>query len=45
MWDAGWYELVEEKRDGSVIVRLHGRRLEGTRALVPVDVGGVPITC
>jgi len=30
IWDRGTYELVEEKRDGSLTVRLHGQRLEGT---------------
>ena len=35
IWDRGTYELVEEKRDGGLTVRLHGERLEGTWTLVP----------
>ena len=40
LWDRGTYELVEEKRDGGMTVRLHGVRLEGTWALVPAKLGG-----
>src|SRR6266516_1450470 len=40
IWDRGTYELVEEKRDGSLTVRLHGERLEGTWALVPAHLSG-----
>ena len=29
IWDHGTYELVEEKKDGGLTVRLHGERLEG----------------
>ena len=29
IWDRGTYELVEEKRDGGLTVRLHGERLDG----------------
>ena len=29
IWDHGTYELLEEKRDGGLTVRLHGERLEG----------------
>src|SRR6201992_2780904 len=29
IWDRGTYELVEEKPDGGLTVRLHGERLEG----------------
>ena len=29
LWDRGTYELVEEKRDGGLTVRLHGERLDG----------------
>ncbi len=42
IWDRGTYELVEEKRDGGLTVRLHGRRLEGTWALVPAGLSGDP---
>jgi bifunctional non-homologous end joining protein LigD len=40
IWDRGTYELVEEKRDGGLTVRLHGDRLEGTWALVPAKLDG-----
>jgi bifunctional non-homologous end joining protein LigD len=40
IWDAGTYELVEEKRDGGLTVRLHGNRLEGLWALVPAKLSG-----
>src|SRR5581483_2268484 len=40
IWDRGTYELVEEKRDGGLTVRLHGARLEGTWALVPAHLSG-----
>jgi bifunctional non-homologous end joining protein LigD len=40
IWDRGTYELVEEKRDGGLTVRLHGERLEGTWALVPAHLSG-----
>ena len=36
----GTYELVEEKRDGGLTVRLHGERLEGTWTLVPAKLDG-----
>jgi bifunctional non-homologous end joining protein LigD len=42
IWDSGTYELVEEKRDGGLTVRLHGRRLEGTWTLVPAKLDGDP---
>jgi bifunctional non-homologous end joining protein LigD len=42
IWDTGTYELVEEKRDGGLTVRLHGKRLEGTWALVPAKLSGDP---
>ena len=35
IWDRGTYELVEEKHDGGLTVRLHGERLQGTWTLVP----------
>ena len=40
IWDSGTYELVEEKRDGGLTVRLHGSRLEGTWTLVPAHLDG-----
>ncbi len=40
IWDRGTYELVEEKKDGGLTVRLHGERLEGTWALVPAHLSG-----
>src|SRR6266487_217948 len=42
LWDSGTYELVEEKRNGGLTVRLHGKRLEGTWALVPAKLDGDP---
>ena len=40
IWDNGAYELVEEKRDGGLTVRLHGERLQGTWTLVPAKLDG-----
>jgi bifunctional non-homologous end joining protein LigD len=40
IWDSGTYELVEEKPNGGLTVRLHGTRLEGTWALVPAHLSG-----
>jgi bifunctional non-homologous end joining protein LigD len=42
IWDEGTYELLEEKRDGGLTVRLHGRRLEGAWTLVPANLDGNP---
>ena len=42
IWDRGTYELVEEKRDGGLTVRLEGKRLNGTWALVPAKLSGDP---
>ncbi len=42
IWDSGTYELVEEKRDGGLTVRLHGSRLEGAWTLVPANLDGNP---
>jgi len=42
IWDRGTYELVEEKKDGGLTVRLHGDRLDGTWALVPAKLSGDP---
>ena len=40
IWDNGTYELLEEKRDGGLTVRLHGKRLEGVWTLVPAKLDG-----
>jgi bifunctional non-homologous end joining protein LigD len=40
IWDRGTYELLEEKKDGGLTVRLHGERLDGTWALVPAHLSG-----
>jgi bifunctional non-homologous end joining protein LigD len=40
IWDSGTYELLEEKKDGGLTVRLHGKRLEGTWTLVPAHLDG-----
>jgi len=40
IWDNGTYELVEEKADGGLTVRLHGKRLEGTWTLIPAHLDG-----
>jgi bifunctional non-homologous end joining protein LigD len=40
IWDSGTYELVEEKKDGGLTVRLHGRRLDGTWTLIPARMSG-----
>jgi bifunctional non-homologous end joining protein LigD len=42
IWDRGTYDLVEEKRDGGLTVRLHGERLNGTWTLVPAKLDGDP---
>jgi bifunctional non-homologous end joining protein LigD len=40
IWDNGTYELVEEKKDGGLTVRLEGKRLRGLWALVPAKLSG-----
>jgi len=40
IWDSGTYELVEEKPNGGLTVRLHGKRLDGVWALVPAHLDG-----
>jgi len=40
IWDKGTYELVEEKRDGGLTVRLHGKKLDGTWTLIPAHMDG-----
>jgi bifunctional non-homologous end joining protein LigD len=42
IWDNGTYELLEQKRNGGLTVRLHGKRLRGTYALVPARLSGDP---
>jgi bifunctional non-homologous end joining protein LigD len=42
IWDRGTYELVDEKRDGGLTVRLHGERLDGIWTLVPAKLDGNP---
>ena len=42
IWDKGTYELLDEKKDGGLTVRLHGERLRGTWALVPAKLSGDP---
>ena len=40
IWDTGTYELLDEKKNGGLTVRLHGERLEGTWALIPAHLSG-----
>jgi bifunctional non-homologous end joining protein LigD len=40
IWDAGTYELLEEKRNGGLTVRLYGKKLDGVWGLVPARLGG-----
>ena len=40
IWDDGTYELVSEKRNGELTVRLHGERLQGLWTLVPAHLDG-----
>jgi bifunctional non-homologous end joining protein LigD len=42
IWDHGTYELLDEKKDGGLTVRLEGKRLRGTWALVPAKLSGDP---
>jgi len=42
IWDAGTYELIDEKRDGGLTVRLDGERLRGVWTLVPASLEGDP---
>ena len=42
IWDRGTYELVEEKADGGLTVRLDGKRLQGLWTLVPAKLDGDP---
>src|SRR5438874_8594626 len=40
IWDSGTYELLEEKKNGGLTVRLKGERLDGTWALIPAHLNG-----
>jgi bifunctional non-homologous end joining protein LigD len=40
IWDSGTYELLEEKPDGGLTVRLDGERLQGVWTLVPARLSG-----
>ena len=40
IWDSGTYELLEEKQNGGLTVRLHGSKLRGTWSLVPAHLSG-----
>jgi len=40
IWDSGTYELLDEKRNGGLTVRLHGKKLNGVWALVPAHLDG-----
>ena len=42
IWDRGTYELLEEKRDGGLTVRLAGERLDGVWSLIPARLDGDP---
>jgi bifunctional non-homologous end joining protein LigD len=42
IWDNGTYELLEEKRDGGLTVRLEGKKLDGVWTLVPAKLSGDP---
>ena len=42
IWDRGTYELLEEKRNGGLTVRLDGERLDGVWTLVPARLDGDP---
>jgi bifunctional non-homologous end joining protein LigD len=42
IWDRGTYDLVEEKKDGGLTVRLDGERLRGLWTLVPARLDGDP---
>jgi bifunctional non-homologous end joining protein LigD len=42
IWDKGTYELLEEKKNGGLTVRLDGERLQGTWTLVPAKLSGDP---
>src|SRR5580765_3042561 len=45
LWDTGTYDLVEEKKNGGLTVRLHGERLDGVWALIPARLDGKEQNC
>jgi bifunctional non-homologous end joining protein LigD len=42
IWDTGTYEVLDQKKNGGLTVRLEGKRLQGTWALVPAKLSGDP---
>jgi bifunctional non-homologous end joining protein LigD len=42
IWDRGTYELLEEKRNGGLTIRLQGERLAGVWTLIPARLDGDP---
>ena len=42
IWDRGTYEVLEEKRNGGLTVRLRGERLDGVWTLIPAHLDGDP---
>jgi bifunctional non-homologous end joining protein LigD len=42
IWDRGTYDLLEEKENGGLTVRLRGERLDGVWTLVPASLDGDP---
>jgi bifunctional non-homologous end joining protein LigD len=42
IWDRGTYEVLEEKKNGGLTVRLDGERLDGVWTLVPARLDGDP---
>jgi bifunctional non-homologous end joining protein LigD len=40
IWDSGTYELLEQKPNGGLTVRLKGNKLQGVWALVPAHLSG-----
>jgi bifunctional non-homologous end joining protein LigD len=40
IWDTGTYELLEQKPNGGLTVRLNGKKLQGVWALVPAHLNG-----
>jgi len=40
IWDRGTYELLEEKGDGGLTVKLDGERLDGVWTLIPAHLDG-----
>jgi bifunctional non-homologous end joining protein LigD len=40
IWDSGTYELLEEKKNGGLTVKLEGKKLQGVWALVPARLSG-----